>query len=106
MRDQIAQDLFTRQRRRLQKLAQLVHLNLPVDLLEPLFRVRLKFRVSRFRIVPGHQRLRGQRAGRYLNDKFRDQRPIDGLQGLKYRELVLASRVQTTKAPANVVCQS
>ena len=71
MGEKLAQHGFAGQRRGLQKLAQLVHLNLRVDLLEPGFGLRNRLR--RWRFLGG--------AGRNLNHKFADQRGVNGPQG-------------------------
>src|ERR1019366_5588103 len=79
MDEQIAEYGFVGQRRGLQKLAQLMDLNLGVNLLEPCFSLSCR---------PFDRAGRGIRpegTGGYFDDKFADQRLVDRMEGLEHR---------------------
>ena len=90
MDEKMAQHGFVRQRRGLQKLAQLVHLDLRVDLLEP--GLGVLDRLGRRREFLGIIFI--DRAGGDLNHKFAHQRSVHGLQGAERRSLIFECRLE------------
>ncbi len=84
MDQEIAQHRFIGQRGGLQKLAELVNLNVSVDLLEPGVCLFDAFFGGRLSFVDG-------RAGRHVDDEFLHQRGIDRLQRTELLPLFVES---------------